>query len=176
MPKLSTWIRKKMRSFRDNDDHPKSSDTPLIPRGLPVLPAKRRHILTPTPSSENLNLHHGPANGAFFQRLPFELRREIYLLAFGNRSVHMDLEYGYAEPAGKGHARRDRDGKYAQDRTVPPEWRWSSSVCHRNPLEDAWVDQCRTGDNAAVCYLFPGEWPDKCFLGVMGWLLTCRQA
>ena len=175
MPKLSTWIRKKMRSFRDNDEHPKLSD-PSIPRGLPVLPMKRQHILTPTPSHENLNIHHGTANGAFFRRLPFELRREIYLLAFGNRSVHMHLEYGYAEPTGTGHARRDRDGKYALDRTVPPEWRWWSSVCHRNPVEDAWLDQCRTGDNRARCYLFPGKKPDKCFLGVMGWLLTCRQA
>jgi hypothetical protein len=177
MPKLSTWIRKKMRSFRDNnDDHPKPS-TPLIPYGLPVLPAKRQHILTPSPSRENLKIHHGKGSSAsFFQRLPFELRREIYLIAFGNRTVHMDLEYNYAEPTGKGHARRDRDAKFALDRSVPPEWRWWSSVCHRNPVADIWLDQCRSGDNYAMCYMFPGKWPDKCYLGLMGWLLTCRQA
>jgi 2EXR family len=174
MPKLSKWIREKIRGVRDRDDRLKSSE-PSIPYGLPILPAKRQHVLTPSPSHKNLSFY-AVAKGAFFQRLPLELRRQIYIAAFGNRTVHMDLRYDYHEPPGPRHARLKGDCMCERDRTVPPDWRWWSSVCHRNPLDDVWLDQCRLGENNAMCFLFPGEWPDKCFLGVMGWLLTCRQA
>ncbi|KAF7511751.1 hypothetical protein GJ744_003482 [Endocarpon pusillum] len=146
---------------------------PAIPPRLPILAPKRQHVLTPSPSHDNL---HATAKSAFFQQLPLELRRHIYIAAFGKRTIHMDLRFDYPEPPGLRHARLKGDCMHERERSELARWRWWSSVCHRNPLLECWLDQCRTGENNATCFLFPGEWPDKCFLGVMGWLLACRQA
>lgn len=116
------------------------------------------------------------AESAFFKRLPIELRRQIYIAAFGGRVIHMDLRFGYPELPVPRHGRTTGNGVYPRDRFAQPDWMWWSSVCHRDPMDEGYKDRCHTGSGDTQCDLWPGEIPDKCFLGVMGWLLSCRRA
>ncbi|KAH6995884.1 hypothetical protein BKA56DRAFT_472834 [Ilyonectria sp. MPI-CAGE-AT-0026] len=73
------------------------------------------------------------------------------------------------------------------NRHRPKQWAWRSSVCHRDS-PDAYSrppgrrvqpaqDRCRFGGrDRRYCESWPGEGPSKCFIGIMGWLLSCRQA
>jgi hypothetical protein len=59
-------------------------------------------------------------------------------------------------------------------------WQWWSCVCHRSPphamlTSPLWEDDCVHGKNT-FCQYYSGEAPDKCLIGCMGWLTTCRQA
>ncbi|CAG9954852.1 unnamed protein product [Clonostachys rosea f. rosea IK726] len=82
--------------------------------------------------------------------------------------------------------------KTTYDTTKRKKWRWLSCVCHRQPptakrfpfgrrhnhwgstFNEPHFDRCLAG--RGYCPLWPGEWPSKCFVGVYGWLLSCRQA
>lgn len=174
MPKFSKWFRGRSSGIHESKHRPKAWE-PDLPSGLPVLSPKRRHALTPSTSHEDLS-HNGVARSSFFERLPLELRHRIYAAAFGDRIIHMDLRFDYPELPGTFHARLNAEVRGPRDHTVPPGWIWWSSVCHRHPALDACYDKCRTGALNTTCSLYPGEMPDKCFLGVIRWLLTCRQA
>ncbi|KAI0131562.1 hypothetical protein F4814DRAFT_438006 [Daldinia grandis] len=134
------------------------------------------------------------AINSFFQRIPAEVRRMILVEAFGNRTVHLDLCFDHPmvylsdEEAQKqrnhygidpGQARRPK-----RDTTRPKAWKWFSCVCHRDTeprvrgvggSSEPYTDIC-LGGTAGSCRGWRGEFPYRCFLGVMGWLLTCRQA
>jgi hypothetical protein len=170
MPQFKKWFLNKIRGARDTKDSPQSSQP-----DPPVLPKIRACALTPSPSQESLVLAATEKN-SFFQRLPWELRRQIQIAAFGGRTVHMDLEFDYPELPGDAHTGLQYESWVHRDRTAPLGWWWWSSVCHRNPVMEGWEDHCRTARANATCFLWPGEIPGKCLLGVMGWLLTCRQA
>ncbi|KAM3496988.1 hypothetical protein MY10362_009642 [Beauveria mimosiformis] len=173
--------------------------------GPPTLPKKRRYALTPTSSATDLSLppqQHATANSPLFQKLPAEIRIQILTAAFGQRTLHMDLLLSHPpcrsrpnahDRAVLGHAglfiepSRAGDGKFypVLDTTARQAWLWYGSVCHRNPpgmdLNGHKVqpcqDQCRSGvtpDNA--CGIWPGVGPEKCQIGAMGWLQSCRQA
>ncbi|KAK7228263.1 hypothetical protein V2G26_000433 [Clonostachys chloroleuca] len=87
---------------------------------------------------------------------------------------------------------RQETTRYKVDTSLPKRWIWRSSDCHRNPPWDiksdehnkykdravnASEDRCRLGGvEGHFCHLWPGERPQKCFVGAMGWLLSCRQA
>ncbi|CAH0030072.1 unnamed protein product [Clonostachys rhizophaga] len=86
------------------------------------------------------------------------------------------------------------DEKTTFDTTKRKKWRWLSCVCHRqlptakrlafgrrhnmnhwgSTFKEPHFDRCLAG--RGYCTLWPGEWPSKCFVGVYGWLLSCRQA
>ncbi|KAL8790423.1 MAG: hypothetical protein Q9213_000575 [Squamulea squamosa] len=89
MPKFTKRLRGIFSNAhgKENDIKPTS---PRMPPSLPILPAQRGHDLTPRASRRNITeLPDG--NGIIFDRLPRELRDQIYTAAFGNRTVHMDL-------------------------------------------------------------------------------------
>lgn len=172
MPQFKKWVLNKIRGARDTSSR---SSQPARSHDPPVLPQIRACALTPSPSQECLVLAATDKN-SFFQRLPWELRRQIQIAAFGGRTVHMDLDFDSPALPGTDHAGLCYESWIRRDRTVPFSWRWWSSVCHRNPAVEGWEDECRTGRGNATCFLWPGEIPGKCLLGVMGWLLTCRQA
>ncbi|KAM7206139.1 hypothetical protein V8F20_002921 [Naviculisporaceae sp. PSN 640] len=77
-------------------------------------------------------------------------------------------------------------GKFKVKKKDTPQWEWWGSVCHRDVewrmredprkrlLAEPWRDTCREGE--ACCDGWAGAIPDKCMVGVMGWLLSCRQA
>lgn len=141
----------------------------------------------------------------FFMMLPPELRRQILVGAFGNRTLHMDLRYRlpYAPlPPGAAHAMRTHAGVWyddpyegaIMDETTSEDWRWFGCVCHARPGHALRyfdpprprgmpgplnIDRCLHGE--ALCpglYLGRGKTHDPalCVIGAMGWLLSCRQA
>ncbi|CAG9982787.1 unnamed protein product [Clonostachys byssicola] len=80
------------------------------------------------------------------------------------------------------------------------QWVWFGCVCHRSSCHTSrtarYMD--KFGDNNGIisrdsdapcepkddrclegvarCKQWPGTWPEKCQIGILGWLLTCRQA
>jgi hypothetical protein len=156
------------------------------PEGLPV---PRPRPITPPDSAACHPQQHSP-----FFSLPPEIRREILLIAFGNSTMHIDLVY---DRPMLGHATTNFGGEIAhcgftsqRDMSAPKQWTWRSCMCHRNllslgrdPFSWRWewlrpeLDQCLLG-NAYTCSspTWPGEWPLRCRVGVVGWLLSCRKA
>jgi hypothetical protein len=137
----------------------------------------------------------------FFGRLPYEIRREILLLAFGGRTLHMDLDFRAAfpeDPTDASHAGINTNllDRHRLEADREKAWKWFGCVCHRSapPDEDgpagalshgrmrSWPlkgqrknsDKCLRG--MGRCALWPGQKPDKCQIGIGGWLRTCSQA
>ncbi|KAJ6441330.1 cyanamide hydratase [Purpureocillium lavendulum] len=139
-----------------------------------------------------------------FDHLPAEVRREILLLAFGERTLHMDLSFRAPlnlvprKPCESWplHAGILSESLASGSHLVAgrgKRWRWFGCVCHRFPpgetghlsfgrrRNNPWnhfrePDSDRCLEGAGECNRWPGKWPDKCQIGVLGWLLTCRQA
>ena len=177
MPKLRKWLRQILRDTQEENTDRKASEP--AKSLLPILPSTRKHRLTPSSSRESLKPFIEP-NGPFFERLPAELRRQIYLAAFGDRTIHLDLRRECLRlveaPKAPTHAQVSEDGG-ERDLTTGLQWVWWSSVCHRHPMAPAWADQCRLGSPRQMCDTFyAGQWPGKCFLGIMGWISACRQS
>lgn len=166
----------------------KSTSDRKAPPPPPPLPSPRPRPITPSDSLPCLPQHQSP----FFSRLPPEIRRVILLYAFGNCTVHMDLalEHPMLERAKLSSSGRVAHGELTRQRDIsaPRQWLWRSSVCHRNPPwtppQHLWwrlnwhrpdVDRCMEGDGFA-CRTWLGEWPVKCRVSALGWLLSCRQA
>lgn len=188
---LSKWIEKKLSlSLTKGDQEPP----------LPTLPRDRPRVLTPSPSRETLVLSAADAtsNSAFFQKLPFEIRYRILKEAFGNYTVHMHLCYDFPKVP-LDVRQRDPIYRHASYRKAQPQsqtkfgiprkktWQWWSCICHRayqsqlsywqpsvNPKPC--IDRCYSGNIGLSCECWAGKAPGKCFIGVMGWLLSCRQS
>lgn len=188
---LSKWIEKKLpiSLTKDNETPP-----------LPTLPQDRPRVLTPSPSRENLLLSTAAAtsNSAFFQKLPLEIRYKILKEAFGDYTMHMHLSYDVPKVPLRVR-QRDPKHRHANIRTLQPRqqqqqttfgiprkksWQWWSCICHR---DGPWMllhrrcdtlcrDNCYIGDIHIRCDDWPRNTPEKCFIGVMGWLLSCRQS
>jgi hypothetical protein len=143
----------------------------------PVLPDRRPRCITPLPSSTRPDSDYGgSSNSQFFNLLPPEIRRHIYLAAFGNRTLHLDFEWRFPFRYGTGHA--NLYGHAAEDWSGELGWRWWSCVCHRpygsGKEDDLWRDKCGIG--SGWCPGGGSSSRNECFVGVMGWLLTCRRA
>ncbi|KAF7559867.1 hypothetical protein G7046_g4279 [Stylonectria norvegica] len=181
--RLSTWFRQKLAKLKGKD---KGKSKPLIPFPRPMV-----------------------STGPLFQKLPPEIRRQILKEAFGNQIIHMDLIYErplvarpqcaqaksrdstrtchgckHRLPHASIHLASSPLRRLVRDETLPKQWTWRTSVCHRNPpnghsprqrLIEPAQDECRIG-SSTCCDLWPGDSPGKCRVGVMGWLLSCRQA
>ncbi|OBT49691.1 hypothetical protein VE04_10049, partial [Pseudogymnoascus sp. 24MN13] len=192
---FSKWIDKKLSL-----PLPKWDQEPP----LPTLPPTRPRVLTPSPSRETLTASAASATStsAFFQTLPFEIRHKILKEAFGNYTMHMHLSYDLPKPP-LSIRQQDPKHRHANVRKVPtlpsPQskfsipkrktWQWWSCICHRaspwtlsqsrppaHMLDKPCYDGCYTTIGSSWCEFWPGEAPGKCFIGVMGWLLSCRQA
>lgn len=166
---------------------------------LPTLPKERPRPITPTTSCNSF--HPEPSDAVrgsqFFQDFPLEIRRKILREAFGDGVIHMDLIYDYPSIKSLESNRQNHcnwniasatgeHGVYEpQDSQLPKQWIWRGSTCHRNPpvpgrpgdQVQPSQDLCRFGQTPyESCKLWPGDYPRKCFVGAMGWLLSCRQA
>ncbi|KAK7224149.1 hypothetical protein V2G26_012152 [Clonostachys chloroleuca] len=162
------------------------------------------HILRPAaaaPISTVLDEPPSENTSPLFNRIPPEIRRDILLHAFGEHTLHMDLGF-QAPPKRVDEEPTDPDttahaGIESQEfipfGDIKGEWRWGGCVCHRSPPEENplslgrlrsdplvrargsyHTDGCLVGE--AACPHWPGQWPVKCQIGIMGWLLSCRQA
>ncbi|KAH7163588.1 hypothetical protein B0J13DRAFT_538866 [Dactylonectria estremocensis] len=138
-----------------------------------------------------------------FFRLPAEIRYSIQLFAFGHRTVHMDLRFERPlvladekpYPSWAIHARIHSNSLSTDshlDHSQEMAWRWFSCICHRYPPDGThlplgrrrnypWghfrepdVDFCLVG--SGLCNEWPGVWPKNCQIGIMGWILSCRDA
>ncbi|KAF2743307.1 hypothetical protein M011DRAFT_224153 [Sporormia fimetaria CBS 119925] len=159
MCNIPAWIKKHRRS------KPKPTPKTKFQAEMPFLPSSRCSVdmsSTDTPS------------GPFFQ-LPFEIRSMIYAFAFGGDALHIDL---------------------VQEKVA---WQWKGCMCRRNPPDippsmryhwrGPWLDTCIKGKERAYRLQLEGQHPLGCFLtedgkklttylniGIMGFLLSCRQA
>ena len=177
LERVSNWLGRTVGST-DTDRHPNPSS----------LPSQRQRPITPSSGSRPCL----PQSESPFFTLPPETREDILLCAFGRRTLHMDLRLDHPM---QDHPRYSASGAKAhnqfpskRDTSSPQRWIWRSSVCHRNaprtPTQHSrwrrsWyepdVDRCMEGDGFA-CRAWLGDWPVKCSVGAMGWLLSCRQA
>jgi hypothetical protein len=119
------------------------------------LPSQRPRPITPSDARPCL-----PQSGSPFFFLPPEIRNEILLCAFGQRTLHMDLRPYYNPALHRHGVKREVVRKLPKVYAPPTNWKWQSSVCHHNA---PWT---------------PAQhpWWCKCSVGIMGWLLSCRQA
>lgn len=141
----------------------------------------------------------------FWFKVPPNIRRDIIRLAFGDTRLHLFIDWDYLDvprqPSQKLHcgiARGPLDDenmtkrriKRLKDETQPEKWQWWGSRCHRiHPSDDGtlgpmtrggslgpWADYCRSGGSADICEAWRRQdGPSACHIGVMGWLLSCRQ-
>ncbi|KAI2267395.1 hypothetical protein LOZ10_001475 [Ophidiomyces ophidiicola] len=166
LEKFRAWVRKRLRCEEEvecvffDDARPR----------LPLLPDSSRDVAkisAPNPKA---------TKASPFFRLPPEIRLMIYEFAFGDRVVHMDLQPLFAciYPFGTMGSTTVKCLPRSGNRTLPADWDWWSSVCHRSSIEELWMDQCRR--SWAGSLLFPGTLPGGWPIGAMGCLLTCRQA
>lgn len=170
---------------------------------MPFLSPQRLRVLTPSSSREFMiaSTAAATASSPFFLRLPAELRRDILIEAFGDRTIHIDLSFDHPMISMPEQDKRMLGEKIRHcglnceshkllksplklDVSKPKAWQWFSCVCHRDPenivrgnghVLEPWEDECLAGV-AGWCQGWPGKAPEKCFLGIMGWLLACRQA
>ncbi|KZL71571.1 hypothetical protein CI238_12140 [Colletotrichum incanum] len=176
MRRLRHFLQRKDRKYRKED----SADASTPP--LPFLP--------PWPSRASWE-PVTQTQGIF--RLPLELRHKILCEAFGNKTIHIDLRIASSssptQSAGGGHPRHGRSPPLIEPSSRPSHdgnpcsnkmtWRWYSCVCHRNaPSVEGFqfephTDKCLRGE--AKCDAWLGAFPDKCHVGAMGFLLSCKQ-
>ena len=160
---------------------------------LPFLPAQRPRPLTPAGPSQNLVATLGA-----LATLPTELRRLVLIAAFGERTLHLDLRLAHPRredyPASLRKRAQHEHGLGAvaafSDYDAPLAWHWHSCQCHRQFRPGSvWERRIMARPGRLTTYTCPhgdrclhGEamccvmWPGNCTVGVMGWLLACRQA
>jgi len=149
------WIRDKTTRSKQRQGQQKQ---PYEPPALPYLPVPRpRSLISPPP---DFDLRLSVQNYGRFAALPYELRRQILVEVFGGARVHMDLSY---------HSEQQ-------------QWLWSGGTCHRR-AEYSEVEQ-RERYDAGQLAMSIEPCDDECLgepdrmrsVGVMAWLLACRQA
>ena len=166
----------------------------------PTLSPSQRRPLTATPSDESLvaSALTSTRSSPFF-RLPPDIRESIFMEAFGGRFIHMDTSivqkrvckaFPWTENSGAVSGLHN-----ANIWNVPlAVWGkktvcvWCSSVCRRTVESPFRPDRIARGEVpqpfdcachlrwATQCMHWPEDVPTTHRLGVMGWLLSCRQA
>ncbi|KAF5566510.1 hypothetical protein FPHYL_3735 [Fusarium phyllophilum] len=129
--------------------------------------------------------------GDYEDRLPCEIRRQVLIEAFGDRTIHMDLTYNHPPMPGNKQAHAMiQEWRLGLDKSRPKGWYWRGCTCHRKPppwhpaiatesLSARAVDKDRCCVGLAQCCEM---WCKNCkelygcWIGAMGWLQTCKQA
>lgn len=161
----------------------------------PYLPQNRPRVLTPSASQESLSeaAISATASSAFFQKFPFEIRNKILRHAFGNKTMDMSLSLNYPLrplPKRKRNQTRRHTGirafflkpRWRTSRMNRKEWEWLSGVCGHCPptVMNIYMDETNCdGDSLPGVRSCCETWENKFmfgYIGVMGWLLSCRQA
>jgi hypothetical protein len=137
---VSRGLRRVLQSIRGRRNNKPTAENEEDVHALPFLPANRPRPLTPPASQQS------PATLGTLARLPPELRRRILINAFGNRTLHLDLQFAHPRRAdavdialaelggaggGHGLGAFPSSSYYLADGDAPRAWRWTSCVCHR---------------------------------------------
>ena len=154
MTSIKKWIRDKTRPKRRQEQQ---QNQPNIPPALPYLPVPRPRSLTSPPDCD---LRLSLQNYGRFGALPYELRHQILVEAFGGARVHMDLSF---------HPEQQ-------------QWLWSGGACHRRAGYSEAEQRGRFDMGQLAMSIEPCD--DDCLggddgmrtVGVMPWLLASRQA
>ncbi|KAF4986288.1 hypothetical protein FGRMN_10906 [Fusarium graminum] len=146
--RFKCWIDAKLFQYEDKE----KAHIPVYDPDVPHLPNPRPYALTPSSSVQDFEIP--PQIPLFFQKLPPEIRYDILALAFGDRTVHMDLFFDH--PFGKpkswqtckepeAHGGSQTPYLNYLDRDKPPRWQWRGCVCHRNhaPLFSRYDDRVK---------------------------------
>lgn len=179
---------------------------------LPFLPATRPRLLSQesVPSDGEPEPSSSLENYGLLERLPYEVRHQILVEAFGGRRLHVDLSYshplvrkplkvktfGSGSGVISGYRHCALGSELVRDSSRPEGWQWFGCVCHRRagfsetetqqrygageysqsiePCDDDCLDG--QGSMCSCGVGQPGRDGAACFVGVMGWLLACRQA
>jgi hypothetical protein len=180
-----SWAQEKTAKLRSRKL--RSGQCPDGPKELLSPWASRSLALSPTPSSANLGASStATSDSTLFQHLPPEIRRKILIAAFGDRTMHMSLQYDHSRPLVSNPSsgaspweRYLRPGtKYPpqmlrSDPKAPKAWNWRGCPClHFNQQQT--YDECLRA--VAECWKPGTDVPDVWLIGAIGWLLSCRQA
>lgn len=130
-----------------------------------------------------------------FWTLPPELRAHIISTAFGGRIVYIDLRLrpplldkstSGRDPGHGGYpplmeVSRSSKGFWLPRKYREVAWRWYHCVCHRHvawglelPLGYFLGDDCLKGEALCLGELTKSSY-DACRLGIMGFMLSCKQ-
>ncbi|CAJ0542417.1 Ff.00g000670.m01.CDS01 [Fusarium sp. VM40] len=173
---------------------------------IPLLPNPRPYALTPSPSQEQittlaetvpffrlpLELRRKILIHAFGNRT---VHMDLVLTHPLREPLNFDMDVRSIDPKRRFHGQDHshlwpyHKKNLGLDIEQPKYWQWRGCVCHRllPPRFKATVDAhniVKPGDDRCCdgwsfyCVLytkFAGK-PDSCWIGAMGWLLTCRQA
>lgn len=169
--------------------------------GLQQFALRAGNTISVVPHQEQNQDITRKSENILFHRIPFEIRPQILMLAFGDQTVHMDLQFRYPLALADEclfydyHARIEGTSMNPVREITKGEkkdWRWFSCVCHRfppyathlplgrrrtylgSPFFNPDKESCLKG--SGTCKTWPGEWPVKCQIGITGWLLSCKQA
>ncbi|SCO91931.1 uncharacterized protein FRV6_16059 [Fusarium oxysporum] len=191
--------RQKMEKWWNELCEAQVKQLPLLPN-----PRPRALTPSLTPGDKVIsNLAPRPLyqESCFWFKVPPNIRRDILRLAFGDTRLHIYMNRGYPdvppEPDSKFHYRvvtEPENWGYQRfpvtDESQVEVWQWRGSRCHRYPPSIAkaqgpmthggskgpWIDFCRNGDDPDICEAWrEDEGPSACNIGVIGWLLSCRQ-
>lgn len=186
--KLLTWVQDKRAKLRSRGTKARQAHDGQKPFLSPWT--SQRIALTPTPSRTDLSSSASVATAdcAFFQRFPLEIRRKILIAAFGDRIMHMSLEFNHTRHLVPKDSLKapywvrymPPTAKYPPhslkpDTQTPKVWQWRGCPCwYRGNPRHVHTDDCLPG--VARCWKHIKDVPDIYLIGSMGWLLTCRQA
>ncbi|TKX20814.1 hypothetical protein C1H76_6993 [Elsinoe australis] len=173
-------IRSRFRRWKENQ--PKKKKERLLrlqlrlsllrSSSLPVLPKGRKQLLPSSPSSSPSSQPEHSRKSSPLLNLPFEIREQILVAAFGRKQVHLDFDFRYLHLwSGNDDPWNEKLG-FRKDRIVatksePIQWRWKGAVCWEP--ENFWEDDC-------LGRLLGNYQYNPQNIGIMGWLLSCRQA
>lgn len=169
---------RRLRDFLRDKRHNKDSKQPKKEPPLPSLPP-------PIANNPDTWTSIGQTQGFF--ALPYDLRHQILKIAFGGRTVHIDLRLrpslhdfessGGRDPGHAGYPPLFGQGDNLKPRAQKATWQWFHCICHRDPPwrylpGEVCKDTCLEG--RALCHGGTWKW-DACQLGAMGFLLSCKQ-
>lgn len=143
MAGVRKWIRGKMGSKPQSKA---KEQQPMHQEPLPFLPATRLRPLTQSVQGDEIpDSSRSLDNYGLLGRVPYEVRRQILIEAFGGRRLHVDLSYRHPLERKPRNAEKSRSGSKAiaahrhcdlgselvPDTSRPKEWQWFGCVCHR---------------------------------------------
>lgn len=168
----------------------------FVRRKMHNTDSEQKNGVPPLPSLALTTLHdpdtwQPTCQTSGFFALPHDIRYEILRMAFGDRTIHIDLRlrphlHNFESSGGRNPLHAGYPPLFELEPFSPHTysgqgkdltWKWFHCVCHHLPPgthhpELVCRDECLTG--RALCHRSSWAW-DTCQLGAMGMMLSCKQ-